>query len=326
MVRTSPRHTRRPAVLRMPETGYTIVEVIIAMIVGVLVLSAAIAFLITQMRTLEGSDVRENVSRNGRYIGVALRRDAQAAGVELKSSTDFGAVAVHTGSPGDTLVMLHVPYLPEPAPPHDLVPPSGTDNPLPSGGTCGTRCIEITKESGVPVDLEVGDLARLQVAQERRLILIEQLAAKTDTSVTIQWTDADTILHRPAGLVDDLRLDRYSTFVQRLRPILYYMDDQGHLYRSVKLDLTGKPEADILAFGLEGFDVKLSFADGDVLEEANPFDADNSNDYDDIVSIIARTTVKADRVDPRINQGELIKKTYEWEIAPRNLRYEKNRK
>jgi len=30
-------------------------------------------------------------------------------------------------------------------------------------------------------------------------------------------------------------------------------------------------------------------------------------------------------VDPRVNQGKLVRKSYYWEISPRNLRYEKNR-
>ena len=47
--------------------------------------------------------------------------------------------------------------------------------------------------------------------------------------------------------------------------------------------------------------------------------------YDDIVALRIRVTLKADRIDPRVNQGQLLRKSYEWTISPRNLRYEKRR-
>ncbi len=67
------------------------------------------------------------------------------------------------------------------------------------------------------------------------------------------------------------------------------------------------------------------FQDGDVLEQANPFDADDSNDCDDIVAVRMVVEVRADRAHPTVNNGELLRKTFEWTVAPRNLRYEKNR-
>ncbi len=69
----------------------------------------------------------------------------------------------------------------------------------------------------------------------------------------------------------------------------------------------------------------LVFADGDTLTQANAVDSDDSNDYDDIVGVRVRVTVMADRTDPRVNGGQLLKRTYEWQMSPRNLRYEKNR-
>ena len=69
----------------------------------------------------------------------------------------------------------------------------------------------------------------------------------------------------------------------------------------------------------------MVFADDDELERADPTDSDDSNDFDDIVALKIRVTLKANRVDPRVNQGQLLRKTYEWMISPRNLRYEKQR-
>jgi hypothetical protein len=297
----------------------------IALTLGVIVLGAAVAYVIRETRTLTGSEIRDSLTRNGRYVGVSLRHDLQRAGVAIESTTSFGTVDVWPGSRGDTLVVLYVPYVPSLAPAHAIVPPPGTDNPLPPGGTCGDHCIEVRRDPNVPLEFQVNDLARLQVAGTRRLILIEEIRETSDTSVALEFTAADSILRRPAGLTAGLRLDRYSTYVQKLVPIIYYLDEEEQLIRAHRLDRDGSPAGDVLAYDVEGFDVRLVFADGDELERADPVDEDNSNDYDDIVAVRVLVTVKADRVDPRVNQGRLLKRSYDWTISPRNLRYEKQR-
>ncbi len=309
---------------RLTAFGYTVVELIVALTLGVLVLTAAIAFLITQIRTLEGSYIREDLARNSRYIGVSLRRDIQRVGIEIESTASFGTVGVWPGVVGDTLVILHVPYLPDVAPAHVIDPPPGNDNPLPPGGTCGSLCIDVAKANGAPLDLMATNLARLQVGGARRLIIIESMTTTSDTSVAIRFTADSLILRQPAGLSGGLRLDRFATYVQKLTPIIYYLDGD-RLVRAMQLNIDGSPAGDVLAYGVAEFDVKLIFADGDEQEVANPIDSDDSNDYDDIVGVKVRVTVKADRVDPRINQGQLLRKSNEWVVFPRNLRYEKNR-
>jgi hypothetical protein len=310
---------------RLGSRGFTLVEALIAMIVGVLVLGAAVGFLLAQVRTLGSGDIREDLQRNARYIGVSLRHDVQAAGIELASTNNFGTVAAHNGGYGDTLIVLHVPYVPFPAPPHDIDPPSGTDNPLAAGGTCGTYCIDVVKDTSLPLELRQGDLARLQVGGTRRFILVENISTTNDTSIAITFTSHDTIMHQPAGLTGGLRLDRYSTYVQKIQPTIYWLDDQHRLWRAVRLNSSGSPEGDILAWGVESFEVRLMFDDGDELDQANPYATDTSNDYDDIVGVRVTATLVADRTDIRVNQGQLLRKSYEWVISPRNLRYEKNK-
>jgi prepilin-type N-terminal cleavage/methylation domain-containing protein len=305
--------------------GFTLIELIVALALGVIILGAAIGYLIREMRNLTGGDIRQSLSRNGRYVGVSVRHDLQRAGVEIKSTTGFGTVAVWPGTSGDTLVVLYVPYTPNVAPPHPLVPPPGIDNPLPPGGTCGPRCVEVVKDPLVPLELEVGDLARLQVLETRRLILIAELVETSDTSVAITFTEIPAILRQPAGLEGELLLDRFGTFVQELTPIVYYLDDAEQLQRAARLNLDASPDGDVLAYGVERFDVSLVFADGDELEQADPWDEDESNDYDDVVAVRVAVTIKADRTDPRVNEGELLRRRFEWLISPRNLRYERNR-
>ncbi|UCF18381.1 MAG: prepilin-type N-terminal cleavage/methylation domain-containing protein [Gemmatimonadota bacterium] len=305
--------------------GFTLIELLVALTLGVVILGAAIGYLLREMRTLTGGDIRQSVARNGRYVGVSLRHDLQRAGVGIKSTTSFGTAVVWPGSPGDTLVVLYVPYTPELAPAHPLVPPIGASNPLPPGGTCGPRCVEVVKGASQPLELAVGDLARLQILETRRLILISDLVETSDTSVAITFNERPTILRQPAGLVGGLRLDLFGTFVQELTPVVYYLDENAQLLRAPRLDLNGSPDGDVLAYGVERFDVTLVFSDGDELERADPSDEDDSNDYDDIVAVRAVVTIRADRSDPRVNEGELFRRRYEWLISPRNLRYERNR-
>ncbi len=312
---------------RLARRGFTFIELIIALVLGVLVLAAAIGFVIREMRNLAGSEIRQGLSRNGRYVGISLRHDIQRAGIEIASTESFGTVAVWPGAYGDTLVILHVPYTPNLAPPHSLIPPAGNDNPLPPGGTCGATCVEVIKlpDGVAPLELQPGDLARVQIPGQRQLILIEQLDVTSDTSVKVTFTTIDTVLHQPASLTAGMALDRYSTFIQEIELVMYYVDDQEQLIRASHLNLNGSPEGYVLAYGVEEFDVKLTFADGDELERADPFDADDSNDYDDVIAVRVRVTLKADRADPRVNSGDLLRRSYEWMIAPRNLRYEKYR-
>jgi hypothetical protein len=300
------------------------VELIVALTLGIIVVGAAVNYLIKEMRTLQGNDVREVVTRTGRYVGISLRHDLQRAGVGIETTTTFGTVDVWPGTQGDTLVVLNVPYLPSTAPPHAIVPPPGNDNPLPPGSTCGPQCMEVLKDSVAPLELQVGNLARLQIPGARRLVLIGDLIETSDTSVELSFTDASAILRQDAGM-SGLSLDRSATYVQKLDATVYYLTEDHELMRAVRLNLDGSPDGQVLAYGVEEFDVKLVFIDCDVLERADPYDTDDSNDYDDVVALRILLTVRADRVHPLVNDGELLRRTFEWTIAPRNLRYEKDR-
>jgi hypothetical protein len=59
---------------------------------------------------------------------------------------------------------------------------------------------------------------------------------------------------------------------------------------------------------------------------ANSMDSDATNDFDDIVAVRIQATLAADDPDPRVNQGVLYTRDYEWSFAPRNLTYERNRR
>jgi prepilin-type N-terminal cleavage/methylation domain-containing protein len=304
---------------KMNTRGFTLIELLIALTVGVVVLGAALSFGVSTYRTMEGNDIREGAYRNGRFIGMSLERDMQTVGVGIASTVSFGTLAVW----GDTIVILSVPFDPNEAPPYDLKPAAGTDNPLPSGGTCGTYCVNVVAEKG-QVDLEVGDLARLQVNDTRRLILVSGATKLPGLEKAIEFGAHTSLIHYTAGLTGDLRLDRYSTFVQKLDPVFYYLDGDA-LMRATSLNPDGTPAGDVLAYGVVEWDVKMVFLDLDEADQANSIDSDPTNDFDDILGIRVRLVAGADRAAHYVQGGDLYTREFEWRFSPRNLMYERNR-
>lgn len=297
--------------------GFTVIELLIALVMGVIVLSAALSFGVSTWRTMEGNSVREEVYRNGRFIGMSLERDMQTVGVGIASTVSFGTLAVW----GDTIVILSVPFEPEQAPPADLVPKAGTDNPLPPGGTCGTFCINLDKVK--QFSIEAGDLARLQVNDERRLILVTSVT-QGGQSWIVEFGTHTALLRYIAGLTGNLLLDRYSTFAQELDLVVYYRDGDK-LMRAEKLNPNGTPAGEVLAYGIQEWDVSLVFTDLDEAPFANPNDTDPTNDFDDILGVRVRVVCAADRPSHNVRAGELFTREFEWQFSPRNLMYERNR-
>ena len=299
--------------------GFTLIEVMISLTVGIIVLSGALSFAVGMWRSLEGNEIREDVYRDARYMEMSLERDFQGTGVGLVSTVSFGSLAVW----GDTITILRIPFMPNESPPYQIDPPAGVNNPLNPGGTCGARCINLQKAADGSFDLEVGDLARLQVNDERRLILIQTIADYGAT-VAIEFTAAPLILHYAAGLSGGLLLDRFSSFVQKVGAVIYYLDGT-ELKRAETLNLDGTPAAETVAYGVQSFEVSLLFVDGDEADAANSDDGDVTNDFDDITGVRIRAEVGADRIHRSVNSGNLFTRKYEWVFSPRNLLYERNR-
>jgi hypothetical protein len=299
--------------------GFTLIELIISLTVGIVVLSGALSFAVGLWRNLAGNEIREDVYRDARYLEMSLERDFQSTGVSLASTVSFGSLAVW----GDTIVILRVPFIPAETPPYDLDPPAGTNNPLAAGGTCGARCVNLNKAADGTFDIEVGDLARLQVNDERRLILVQSLADYGATTA-IGFTDVAEILHYTAGLTGGLLLDRYSTFVQRLGPVIYYLDGT-ELKRAETLNMDGTPAGETIAYGVKSFEVTLLFVDGDEADEVNIKDADTTNDFDDITGVRIKAVMMSEKTHPTVNKGNPFTRSYEWLFSPRNLLYERNR-
>lgn len=296
---------------RRAEAGFTLVEVLIATVVGVIVLASSTSLAIGSWRGLTGVELRDGIDRNARFLGTALRRDLQEAGVDLESQPGFGSLMVAN----DTVSILRVPYDPGQAPAYTLTNVNFAD------GVCGGTCVEVDTSAGPP-QLAAGDLARLQANNQRRLILITSVSS-TAGAFRVQFTAADSLLGRPAGIAG-LVINPSATFVQRLVGTTYWSEG-GQLWRAQRLTSTGAPAGEAVATGVQAFDVSLVFTDGEEAVTANPNDGDGTNDYDDIAGVRIRVTLEADRTDPRVNNGAALTRAREWYLVPRNLIYERNR-
>jgi prepilin-type N-terminal cleavage/methylation domain-containing protein len=304
-----PSHRRR--------NGFTLIELMLALVVGLVVVSAAMSSAVTTFQTVRGTALREGVNRNARFVAMSLERDFLSTGVGISSTTSFGALAVW----GDTAVVLRVPYTPTLAPPYDIVP---TTLPAVGQGTCGSRCLDLAKASGT-FDLAVGDLARMQIQSEPRLMVITRVndpGGPTDT-VQVEFANLDSLIRYPGGL-SGLQIPLSGAFVQKLAPVVYWPEG-GNVMRAERFRDDGSLMGDIMASGIQSWEVTLIFTDGDELDLANATDGDASNDFDDILSVRIRATLAADRVDRRVNGGNLFTRDYSWRFSPRNLMYERNR-
>jgi len=294
--------------------GFTLLELMIAMVVGVLVLSSATSLALTTFRSMSGLQMRDAIDRNARFVGLTLQRDLAETGVDIESLADFGTLAVWS----DSISILRVPYEPGPAQPYPLSVAN-----LPTG-VCGLTCVEI-QTGGVAPGLAVGDVARFQLNQQRRLILIAGVAPAANNAYRVTFANLATVIHHNSGMVTGLtNTNAPSAVIQKLAPVIYWR--QGtQLMRATGLNPGGTFRGEVIADGVQSFTATLVFTDGDEAPTANPTDLDGTNDYNDIAGIRVRAVLQSDRVDRRINGGVPLTRSYEWFVAPRNLIYERNR-
>ena len=312
-------HSRVPTRHPVDRTGFTLVELLLSLVIGMVVVGASLSFAVTTFRGAGGNRLREEVYRNARFIGMSLERDLQTTGVGIESEIRFGTLSTFS----DTLVALHVPWDPTSAYPYEISSQPGTNNPLDPGGTCGSFCIDFDKDPGGAFDLTPGDIARLQIVSERRIILVTDVV-DNGSSVELTFAPDTLLLHFEAAFAGGVQLDRFGTIVQKLQPILYWVEGET-LYRSDQLDSNGDLIAAPLAYGVKSWDAKMIFVDLDEADEGDPNDTDFTNDFDDILGTRITAVLGTDRPDLRVAGGGEFTRDYEWRITPRNLMYERNR-
>ena len=300
------------ASLARSRAGFTLLELILALTIGLVVLTTATALTAATWQSVRGSAIRDDVTRSARYIGVTLQRDVQETGVDLASSVDFGTLAVWN----DTIVILRVPY--DPAPPGQY-PLSQANFP---NGVCGLACLDIQTGGAVP-QLSVGDLARVQVSNIRRLIYVTAVNP-VNGGYRVQFANTPSLLQHDAG-IQGLAINPASAFIQRLGAVVYWREN-GRFLRASRLnpDLSLRGEA--IATGVQTLTARLIFTDGSEAAQADAgSDGNTDNDYDDITGLRVQILLQGERTDPRVNGGRPVQRQLQWWFAPRNLIYERNR-
>ncbi len=297
----------------MNRRGFTLLELILALTIGLVVLTTATAVAASTWQSVRGVGIRDDVTRNSRYIGVTLQRDIQETGVDLPSSVDFGSLAVWN----DTIAILRVPYEPTAPGEYPLSPVNFAT------GVCGATCVDIETGGAAP-QLAIGDLARIQASNVRRLIYVTGVS-QVNGVYRIQFADTPALLNHAGGIGGLAITTPASVLVQRLGMVVYWRAN-GQLFRATGFnpDLTLRGEA--LAMGVQTWTGRLVFTDGTEAPLAdNGSDGNANNDYDDIAGLRIRATLQSDRIDPKVNGGQPVRRDLQWWYAPRNLVYERNR-
>lgn len=305
------RHSRR---------GFTLVEVVISMTIGMVIIASATAFALSSWKTRRSWTVRESVDRGARFVGLSIARDVQEAGIAMVGTPVFSAL----GAVGDTVSVLSVPFDPVEAPVYPVFDDGDTLPNYPPGGTCGATCIDFKKVNGT-YDVKAGDLVRLQVGTTRRLLLLTSVTNQGSGLFRVQFLPATRLVNRDAGL-NNVLLSRSGTTIQRLKVVMYWrIPSTKVLMRAEKLTMTGAPDGDVVATGVQAFESRLVFVSGAEHSMYDGLDADTTNDGNDVIGVRVRTQIRSDRSDPAVNGGNPVDRWYEWRVAPRNLLYEKNR-
>ncbi|HKS07031.1 MAG TPA: prepilin-type N-terminal cleavage/methylation domain-containing protein [Gemmatimonadaceae bacterium] len=310
------------------ERGFTLIELLIALVMGLIVLTTVTGYVRTTQRTINATTMRDDYARKARFLGLTLRRDIGEAGVGIESLRGWGAVSVI----GDTIVVVKVPYTPNAEPAYTVVPPAAALTPTTHSNSagCGNLCFRLRRVSaGTALTLQAGDVARVQQGTIRRLIGVTAVGALTPSgstdSISVQFLDLAALFRRPsiqqAPPLTGITIS--NTTVQRLELVAYWRDASNNLRRATRIDATGQLVGEIIATGCTQFEAWITFKNGGIADNADS--TVTGRWFNDINAVNVRATMQADVIDPRVNGGVPLKRTYTYRVQPRNLLYQRNR-
>jgi prepilin-type N-terminal cleavage/methylation domain-containing protein len=303
--------------------GFTLLELLMSMVIGLMVIAASTNFAAGALRSSRGTDLRDGLNRDARFAGMAISRDLGDAGVAFESTQQLGSVAAR----GDTVLAVSVPFLPLMAEVYNMVVPTAPTDPLPPGGTCGSTCIDVVDPNTVPFQLTAGDVALLRVLNERRLVVVTNVAASpVPGAKSVTFSPMDTLFTFPSGFAGGLRLRRSGVIMQKLNVSGWFRDSTTQELRRVDgFTGSGALRSTVVSRGAEAFEARLIFTNGVLAASASGADADTTNDYNKIVSVQVRARLRVEQVDRSVNGGAPLVRNYLWRVSPRNLLYERNR-
>lgn len=310
-------------------SGFTLVELLIAVTLGGIVMAAAFGILNSQQESVRTDELRRELQQNSRYALDLLRRDVQEAGEAMDPSAEFGVVGMGDGggSRPDTLYLLFI----EPkTPTHDAEAPAGSPGFEQDSAKLTIRCNDDVD------DIEEGSFLYFASSTERGIAVVRGMEREITDSCDPSDPPSEPIGVLKLGVepVDGeshgwiLQGNQAGAGVVRARAIAYYIDDSDgaspQLMRATRYRPDGTWQGRPLADGVNDLQLGLVFADGVTRLGADGTDGDPDNDYDDINSVEMRLTTQARRVDKDVAGGERLERDYAMTVSPRNQIYTRN--
>lgn len=304
--------------------GFTLVELLAAMTIGLLILGAASTFAINTWRTQSRGQAGEDTTRRARYLGTSLQRDIGEVGVLVNSRPAFGTVNLFN----DTLAMIRVPTRDTVISPQYFLR-NLSPSPAIGQGTCGADCIEIGKRGG-RVEIQAGEVFLLNApGNVSRVMLATTVVdpAPSDTNATVRivfLNTLDSLFHWPARLTG-VQLSAGAS-VQRLGLAAYFRSrgaDTTVLMRSTQFNSVGQFIPTILTTGVLDFHAQIQFGNGAIADAAVP--ADTARNYCAISNVLVNSRLTTDRpADPRIAASAAVTRSFQWNYVARNLVFQRN--
>lgn len=307
------------------EAGFTLVEIIVATLLGTLVLGGALMIFNSQQRNARTEGLLVELQQNARYAIDMVSREIQTAAQGMDPTSEFGVVAMIDGSSGAP-DSLYVAYADAKGDRYTLLDPPGPPD----------RKVKVKQLCGNIVDdLNPGDFIYIAKGSMRGIAYITRENPDPSSSAC-DGKDDDYELNSKVfdiEVIDDQRHgwlwqgNEAGAAATRAIGAAFYLDQsQAGNPRLIRASdyPDGAWEGGPIAEGISDFQTELIFANGDTLTAADGGDADPDNDYDDITSVRVTFTARARRTDYALAEGQRFSRSYSVTVAPRNLMYTRN--
>lgn len=306
--------------------GFTLVELLIALLVGSVVVTGSLAMLDVVRTSRRTENLRVDLQQNARSAIDMISRDLQQAGQGMDPNPIFGVVATADGGTGqpDTLYILYV----EPDTPGHVVRD-------PDVGLQKSQ-LKLKISCGDPVDdLQAGNFVYLANGSARGVAHVKQVARNASGAScdgADSGKDLGTVLLNVAPIASEahgwvFQGNAIGAVALRARAAVYFVDTSEpsgpKLVRSSSYE-NGRWEQTPIANWIANFQVELLFSDGRRAPEADPGDTDPDNDYEDIETVHLTFEALARRIDKDLKRGAVYRRQYSLSVTPRNLLYTRN--
>lgn len=307
------------------EAGFTLLELLIAMFIGVIMVAGSLGLLDLTRGSSRTERLRLEMQQNAREARDMITRDLQQAGQGMDPNSSFGVVATADGGTGqpDT---LFIQYLEPDTPDHAVLDPG-------AGMEKSRVILKVT--CGDPVDdIAPDDFLYVANGSARGVAHVTAVTHNVSgscggqpptTQIGTATLDVSVVDGEAHGWV--LHGNAAGGVALRVRAVAYFLDtgNAGSPYLARSTSYQGGawqpvPVGDMVS----DFQAELLFADGDVADVADDGDADPTNDYDDFNTVRITFDAETRWQDKDLEGGQRYVRSYSLSVTPRNQLYTRN--